>query len=61
MNSIDMSKVKDFLDAAIKATEDSNYAEFECPLCGKIAKAGKASINGHVHAACEGCGMNFMQ
>ena len=27
----------------------------------ETAKAIKASINGHVHAACEGCGMSFMQ
>ena len=58
---IDMKKVKEFLDAAINSTRDSDYSEFECPLCGETAKAIKASINGHAHAACEGCGMSFMQ
>lgn len=61
MESFDINKVRDFLDAAMEATKDCNYAEFQCPLCEKTAHAGKASINGHVHAACDGCGMNFMQ
>lgn len=61
MESFDINKVRDFLDAAMEATEDCDYAEFQCPLCKNTAYARKASINGHVHAACNGCGMNFIQ
>lgn len=35
--------------------------EFECPSCGGQARAGKASINGHIHARCDKCNISIMQ
>lgn len=61
MEKLDVTKVIEFLDVASQATSDNDYAEFECPICGKYAVARKASLNGHIHAACAGCGMDLMQ
>ena len=34
---------------------------FTCPLCGGRAWAGRSPGNGHLHAACESCGVNIHQ
>lgn len=35
--------------------------KFNCPLCGGDAVAVKASLNGHIHAACGKCNFQIMQ
>lgn len=39
---------------------DTTY-EFECPICGNNAYAGKSSINNHIHLKCEKCNISIMQ
>lgn len=39
---------------------DKTY-EFECPICGGQARAGKSSINGHIHLRCDKCDISIMQ
>lgn len=41
-------------------TANKTY-EFECPNCGEKARAGKASINNHIHLRCDKCNISIMQ
>ena len=34
---------------------------FDCPVCGHTAIAKAARQNGHIHAACIGCGALMME
>lgn len=34
--------------------------EFECPNCGEKARAGKSSINNHIHLRCDKCNISIM-
>ena len=43
---------------AICKTANKTY-EFECPHCGD--RAGKASINNHIHLRCDKCNISIMQ
>ena len=57
-----LQKCFTFLFEASKViiNSDTPY-EFTCPLCGGKAVGVKASINGHIHASCDGCGIKIMQ
>ena len=41
--------------------EPNKTYEFECPNCGGRARAGKSSINGHIHLRCDKCNISIMQ
>lgn len=41
--------------------ETNKTYEFTCPNCGKQARAGKASINNHIHLRCDNCNISIMQ
>lgn len=51
----------EFLQCAMESVKSCEIAEFECPICGGRAHAGKSEHNGHVHAYCDNCDGNFMQ
>ena len=58
---------EEMMDAVVKFLKAQGESEkkceenFTCPLCGGIAWWGRASINGHLHAGCEGCDFRIIQ
>lgn len=57
----ELQMMLNFMEAAHEATENCYTAKFVCPICGKIARAAKSELNGHIHAYCNGCDSNFME
>lgn len=55
-----MYKHIDFLQALAEAQEIGSH-EFTCPLCGSTARWVRASVNNHLHARCDGCGISVIE
>lgn len=51
----EMERIADFL-IALSEAQDEEKKEFSCPICGGKVKMVRAPGNGHIHAACDGCG-----
>lgn len=60
MDSVEMEKIADFL-IALSEAQNKGQREFACPLCGGTVKMVRAPGNGHIHAACDGCGMKVCE
>lgn len=55
-----------FMETAMEVcTENGNKRgevyDFTCPRCGGAAHVGIANYNGHHHAKCEQCGVEFRE
>lgn len=53
--------LKFILEADKIIVEKGKPYEFTCPICGGAAIGARAELNGHIHAACEGCGIRIIQ
>lgn len=58
MDNIDL--IIKFMMAQQKAEEKGEHT-FTCPLCGNEAHWSRVTGNGHLHAACKGCGFRMAE
>lgn len=56
---MDMQKLN-LIFEKLKVMKKGEIAETIC-TCGGVMKIGKSSYNGHLRAACDGCGFKMMQ
>lgn len=55
------SYLKFILEADKTIIERGKPYEFTCPICEGKAIGVRAEIDGHIHAACESCGIRIIQ
>ncbi len=56
------NKTMQLMKKATEVCKEANKTyKFECPNCGNVAYAGKASTNNHIHLRCDGCNITIMQ
>lgn len=56
----DMGMIIKFIMAQQKAEEKGEHT-FICPLCGNEAHWSRATVNGHLHCGCKGCGIRMAE
>lgn len=59
----DISKTLEWVEKVLDQAnlEKGESKVVKCPKCGGDVKVSRSSYNGHYHASCEKCGMEFRQ